>query len=155
MLDQLGPEKSTKDCPKSARRIRLAAHFACCYENIKQVESRTLVPFLKKRGENIRKCSPSLGWLRCSGEPTDQPRMSPGRPGSRCRIGCRLGVGRRYCMFPEIPPRVRNSRKQHFSPQKMQNFSGIFQKNSTRWTHLCTAPILTFLRSSQNFATCW
>ena len=30
MLDQLAVEKSTRDCPKRPRRIRLAVHFACC-----------------------------------------------------------------------------------------------------------------------------
>ena len=57
MLDQLGPEKSTRDCPKSPRRMRRAVHLACC---VASTSSKRRVPLLLRFLQRRKKSCPSL-----------------------------------------------------------------------------------------------
>lgn len=58
MQDQLGVEKSTSDCPKSARRIRLAVHFACC---VTRTSSKRRVALLFRF---LQRSKTKHGWSR-------------------------------------------------------------------------------------------
>ena len=50
ILDQLSDEKSTRDCPKRPRRIRLAVHFACCVTRTSsKCRVAPLLRFLQRR----------------------------------------------------------------------------------------------------------